>query len=105
MWGFEGFPTMDAGLARWVLAAEDICFKNRFLSYFFRLGKIQISPSNFLPCRIFHEFIFCGQSQPFSSFLPINYPSPSFVHQRAYLTAFPSSLRSSCPYAILTSSY
>ncbi|CAA6669953.1 unnamed protein product [Spirodela intermedia] len=39
MWGFVGFPTMDAGLARWVLAAEDICFKNRFLSYFFRLGK------------------------------------------------------------------
>ncbi|KAK1314697.1 N-acylphosphatidylethanolamine synthase [Acorus calamus] len=39
MWGFKGFPTMDARLARWVLAAEDICFKNMVLSYFFRLGK------------------------------------------------------------------
>ncbi|KAJ4713729.1 Tafazzin family protein [Melia azedarach] len=39
MWGFRGFPTMDAKLARWVLAAEDICFKNSILSYFFRLGK------------------------------------------------------------------
>ncbi|XP_078438385.1 phospholipid/glycerol acyltransferase family protein [Wolffia australiana] len=39
MWGFPGFPTMDAALARWVLAAEDICFRNRFLSYCFRLGK------------------------------------------------------------------
>ncbi|KAK1288288.1 N-acylphosphatidylethanolamine synthase [Acorus calamus] len=39
MWGFKGFPTMDARLARWVLAAEDICFKNTVLSYFFRLGK------------------------------------------------------------------
>lgn len=39
MWGFKGFPTMDANLARWVLAAEDICFKNRVLSYCFRLGK------------------------------------------------------------------
>ncbi|KAH9725117.1 Tafazzin family protein [Citrus sinensis] len=37
MWGFRGFPTMDAELARWVLAAEDICFKNSILSYFFRL--------------------------------------------------------------------
>lgn len=39
MWGFKGFPTSDASLARWVLAAEDICFKNTVLSYFFRLGK------------------------------------------------------------------
>ncbi|XP_010928754.1 N-acylphosphatidylethanolamine synthase isoform X1 [Elaeis guineensis] len=39
MWGFKGFPTMDAKLARWVLAAEDICFKNAILSYIFRLGK------------------------------------------------------------------
>ncbi|KAL7223642.1 hypothetical protein ACSBR1_025153 [Camellia fascicularis] len=39
MWGFKGFPIMDAKMARWVLAAEDICFKNRVLSYFFRLGK------------------------------------------------------------------
>lgn len=38
MWGFKGFPSMDARLARWVLAAEDICFKNSVLSYFFRLG-------------------------------------------------------------------
>ncbi|XP_059597867.1 N-acylphosphatidylethanolamine synthase isoform X3 [Vitis vinifera] len=37
MWGFKGFPSMDAKLARWVLAAEDICFKNALLSYFFRL--------------------------------------------------------------------
>ncbi|XP_021891096.1 N-acylphosphatidylethanolamine synthase [Carica papaya] len=39
MWGFKGFPTLDADLGRWVLAAEDICFKNALLSYFFRLGK------------------------------------------------------------------
>lgn len=39
MWGFRGFPTTDARLARWVLAAEDICFKNTVLTYFFRLGK------------------------------------------------------------------
>ncbi|KAF3327626.1 N-acylphosphatidylethanolamine synthase-like isoform X1 [Carex littledalei] len=39
MWGFKGFPTMDARLQRWVLAAEDICFKNSLLSYLFRLGK------------------------------------------------------------------
>ncbi|KAI3668927.1 hypothetical protein L6452_40144 [Arctium lappa] len=39
MWGFKGFPTCDANLQRWVLAAEDICFKNSVLSYFFRLGK------------------------------------------------------------------
>lgn len=38
MWGFKGFPTMDARLQRWVLAAEDICFKNSLLSYLFRLG-------------------------------------------------------------------
>lgn len=39
MWGFKGFPTCDANLQRWVLAAEDICFKNSVYSYFFRLGK------------------------------------------------------------------
>ncbi|ONK70204.1 uncharacterized protein A4U43_C05F31340 [Asparagus officinalis] len=39
MWGFKGFPTGDANLARWVLAAEDICFKNTIFSYLFRLGK------------------------------------------------------------------
>ncbi|KAJ7944004.1 Tafazzin family protein [Quillaja saponaria] len=39
MWGFRGFPTTDANLARWVLAAEDICFKNPVYSYIFRLGK------------------------------------------------------------------
>ncbi|KAL8231794.1 hypothetical protein R6Q57_001572 [Mikania cordata] len=39
MWGFKGFPTCNADLQRWVLAAEDICFKNTVLSYFFRLGK------------------------------------------------------------------
>ncbi|XP_068309353.1 N-acylphosphatidylethanolamine synthase [Pyrus communis] len=39
LWGFKGFPSTDANLARWVLAAEDICFKNSVLSYFFRLGK------------------------------------------------------------------
>ncbi|KMT08682.1 hypothetical protein BVRB_6g139560 isoform C [Beta vulgaris subsp. vulgaris] len=37
MWGFKGFPITDAKLARWVLAAEDICFKNTVLSYCFRL--------------------------------------------------------------------
>ncbi|KAK3027585.1 hypothetical protein RJ639_042261 [Escallonia herrerae] len=37
MWGFKGFPTSDAKLTRWVLAAEDICFKNTVLSYFFRV--------------------------------------------------------------------
>ncbi|XP_077211497.1 phospholipid/glycerol acyltransferase family protein [Tasmannia lanceolata] len=39
LWGFKGFPSADARLARWALAAEDICFKNTILSYFFRLGK------------------------------------------------------------------
>ncbi|XP_027770506.1 N-acylphosphatidylethanolamine synthase isoform X2 [Solanum pennellii] len=39
MWAFKGFPICDAKLARWVLAAEDICFKNTVLSYFFRIGK------------------------------------------------------------------
>ncbi|XP_007046409.2 PREDICTED: N-acylphosphatidylethanolamine synthase isoform X2 [Theobroma cacao] len=39
LWGFKGFPSLDAKLARWVLAAEDICFKNFLLTYFFRLGK------------------------------------------------------------------
>ncbi|XP_031247398.1 N-acylphosphatidylethanolamine synthase-like isoform X2 [Pistacia vera] len=39
IWGFKGFPSMDAKLARWVLAAEDICFKNSLFSYIFRLGK------------------------------------------------------------------
>ncbi|KAG0527989.1 hypothetical protein BDA96_06G280700 [Sorghum bicolor] len=39
MWGFKGFPTSDAKLGRWVLTAEDICFKNAVMSYMFRLGK------------------------------------------------------------------
>ncbi|WOK95315.1 N-acylphosphatidylethanolamine synthase isoform X1 [Canna indica] len=39
LWGFKGFPSVDAKIARWVLAAEDICFKNKLLSYIFRLGK------------------------------------------------------------------
>ncbi|KAF5727644.1 N-acylphosphatidylethanolamine synthase [Tripterygium wilfordii] len=39
MWGFKGFPITDPDLGRWVLAAEDICFKNAVYSYFFRLGK------------------------------------------------------------------
>ncbi|KAI3931974.1 hypothetical protein MKW98_012384 [Papaver atlanticum] len=39
MWGFKGFPTTDARLQRWVLAAEDICFRNSISSYLFRLGK------------------------------------------------------------------
>ncbi|XP_050363571.1 N-acylphosphatidylethanolamine synthase [Argentina anserina] len=39
LWGFKGFPICDVNLSRWVLAAEDICFKNPALSYFFRLGK------------------------------------------------------------------
>ncbi|TVU16481.1 hypothetical protein EJB05_40049, partial [Eragrostis curvula] len=39
MWGFKGFPTTDAKLGRWVLTAEDICFKNVVMSYMFRLGK------------------------------------------------------------------
>ncbi|KAK8653174.1 hypothetical protein V6N13_127184 [Hibiscus sabdariffa] len=40
LWGFKGFPSVDSKLARWALAAEDICFKNSFLTYFFRLGKV-----------------------------------------------------------------
>ncbi|KAJ6417452.1 hypothetical protein OIU84_003216 [Salix udensis] len=39
MWGFKGFPISDSNLARWALAAEDICFKNPLLTYFFRTGK------------------------------------------------------------------
>lgn len=39
MWGFKGFPSINADLARWVLTAEDICFNNSFYSYMFRLGK------------------------------------------------------------------
>ncbi|KAG2575482.1 N-acylphosphatidylethanolamine synthase-like [Panicum virgatum] len=39
MWGFKGFPTSDAKLGRWVLTAEDICFRNIVMSYVFRLGK------------------------------------------------------------------
>jgi hypothetical protein len=39
MWGFKGFPTTDAKLQRWVLTAEDICFRNVFMSYIFRLGE------------------------------------------------------------------
>ncbi|KAH1206022.1 N-acylphosphatidylethanolamine synthase [Glycine max] len=37
MWGFKGFPIFDTKLARWVFAAEDICFKNALYSYIFRL--------------------------------------------------------------------
>ncbi|KAG8499141.1 hypothetical protein CXB51_005545 [Gossypium anomalum] len=40
LWGFKGFSSLDANLARWVLSAEDICFKNYALTYFFRLGKV-----------------------------------------------------------------
>ncbi|CAN1176443.1 N-acylphosphatidylethanolamine synthase [Linum perenne] len=36
MWGFKGFPIMNAKLFRWVLAAEDICFRNSLYSHFFR---------------------------------------------------------------------
>ncbi|KAG6401108.1 hypothetical protein SASPL_137953 [Salvia splendens] len=39
LWGFKGFPITDVELGRWVLAAEDICFKNPLYSYCFRLGK------------------------------------------------------------------
>ncbi|XP_057809326.1 N-acylphosphatidylethanolamine synthase isoform X3 [Salvia miltiorrhiza] len=39
LWGFKGFPITDVELGRWVLAAEDICFKNPVYSYCFRLGK------------------------------------------------------------------
>lgn len=39
MWGFKSFPVTDAKLGRWVLTAEDICFKRTVLSYLFRLGK------------------------------------------------------------------
>ncbi|KAJ8759681.1 hypothetical protein K2173_009773 [Erythroxylum novogranatense] len=39
MWGFNGFPTTNSELGRWVLTAEDICFKNPVYSYVFRTGK------------------------------------------------------------------
>ncbi|CAN6440135.1 unnamed protein product [Victoria cruziana] len=39
LWGFKGFPSTDSNLGRWSLAAEDICFKNSMLAYFFRIGK------------------------------------------------------------------
>lgn len=39
MWGFKGFPIFDTQSARWVLAAEDICFRNALYSYIFRVGK------------------------------------------------------------------
>ncbi|KAI7728811.1 hypothetical protein M8C21_016121 [Ambrosia artemisiifolia] len=38
MWGFKGFPTCNAELQRWVLAAEDICFKNTL--HTFPQGKV-----------------------------------------------------------------
>ncbi|XP_047154882.1 N-acylphosphatidylethanolamine synthase-like isoform X3 [Vigna umbellata] len=38
MWGFKGFPIFDTKLARWVLAAEDICFRNALYSYIFRVA-------------------------------------------------------------------
>ena len=46
IWGFKGFPSLDAKLARWVLAAEDICFKNSLLTYFFRLGMPFLFPTS-----------------------------------------------------------
>ncbi|XP_010417474.1 PREDICTED: N-acylphosphatidylethanolamine synthase isoform X1 [Camelina sativa] len=40
MWGaFKGLLSLDPELARWVLAAEDICFRNPIFSYIFRSGK------------------------------------------------------------------
>ncbi|KAL8532217.1 hypothetical protein ACS0TY_008716 [Phlomoides rotata] len=39
MWGVKGFPITDSELGRWVLTAEDICFKNPVYSYCFRIGK------------------------------------------------------------------
>lgn len=50
MWGFHGFPSTDAHLGRWVLAAEDICFKNSLFSYLFRIGT-QLSLFCFLLLR------------------------------------------------------
>lgn len=39
MWGaFKGLLSLDPELARWVLAAEDICFRNPIFSYIFRTG-------------------------------------------------------------------
>ena len=49
MWGFKGFPITDAKLARWVLTAEDICFRNVFMSYVFRVGEDPCA-SLFLHC-------------------------------------------------------
>ena len=43
MWGFKGFPIFDTKLARWVFAAEDICFKNALYSYIFRVGKFDFN--------------------------------------------------------------
>ena len=44
MWGgFKGLLSLDPELARWVLAAEDICFKNPVFSYIFRTGKLLCS--------------------------------------------------------------
>lgn len=51
MWGFKGFPSFDANLGRWVLAAEDICFRNAFYSYIFRLGKSSLSQNPFT-CKL-----------------------------------------------------
>ncbi|GJN01408.1 hypothetical protein PR202_ga18673 [Eleusine coracana subsp. coracana] len=56
MWGFKGFPTTDAKLGRWVLAAEDICFKNVVMSYMFRLGE----PSYASLLSLLHPCIHCG---------------------------------------------
>ncbi|RVX08356.1 N-acylphosphatidylethanolamine synthase [Vitis vinifera] len=36
--GIQRFSLNGCKLARWVLAAEDICFKNALLLYFFWLG-------------------------------------------------------------------
>lgn len=43
LWGMKDFPVTDAELGRWVLAAEDICFKNPVYSYCFRLGVLFFS--------------------------------------------------------------
>jgi hypothetical protein len=59
MWGFKGFPIFDSNLARWALAAEDICFKNSLLSYFFRIGiffSLLIFVLNCLLCLLVLEF-------------------------------------------------
>lgn len=42
MWGgFKGLLLLDPEFARWVLAAEDICFRNPIFSYIFRTGMLR----------------------------------------------------------------